>query len=61
MEFGVAAGINNSRAWILAKRASVPGFGQHYATLHLQPKVDVSTHFRGVAIGYPGETQTNHC
>ncbi|MBK1442595.1 hypothetical protein JHJ32_21525 [Parapedobacter sp. ISTM3] len=53
LEFGLARGDNTRRAWILARHASISGYGHHYSTLHLQPQLDVATHYRGVAIGYP--------
>lgn len=52
MEIGVANGLNTRRAWILARHLSVPEYGEHYSTLHLQPKIDVMDYYRGVAIGY---------
>ncbi|MBK1442810.1 hypothetical protein JHJ32_22650, partial [Parapedobacter sp. ISTM3] len=58
MEFGVAKGSNTRRAWILARHASNSGgLGQWYATLHLQPALENTAQYRGVAIGYPAATQ----
>lgn len=53
LELGVAKGVNSRRAWILARHTNIAGFGQYYSTLHLQPQLDITTHYRGVAIGYP--------
>lgn len=52
MEIGVANGTNTRRAWILARHLTVPEYGEHYSTLHLQPRIDVMDFYRGVAIGY---------
>ncbi|MGK6353200.1 hypothetical protein [Parapedobacter sp. DT-150] len=56
MELGVAKGSNTRRAWILARHASTADFGQYYATLHLQPALESTTQYRGVAIGYPASS-----
>ncbi|MDR2270601.1 MAG: hypothetical protein LBF27_06815 [Sphingobacterium sp.] len=53
LEIGVANGTNTRRAWILARHVTVPQYGEHYSTLHLQPKIDVMDFYRGVAVGYP--------
>lgn len=53
MEIGVANGTNTRRAWILARHLTVPEYGEHYSTLHLQPKIDVMDFYRGVGISYP--------
>ena len=52
MEIGMASGTNTRKAWILARHLTVPEYGEHYSTLHLQPKIDVMDYYRGVAIGY---------
>jgi len=52
LEIGVGNGINTRKAWILARHLSIPEYGEHYSTLHLQPQMDVMGFYRGVAIGY---------
>ncbi|MEJ5091519.1 hypothetical protein GEO21_15880 [Sphingobacterium faecium] len=52
LEIGVGKGVNTRKAWILARHLSIPEYGEHYSTLHLQPQIDVMGFYRGVAIGY---------
>ncbi len=56
LEFGNSGGINDRKAWILARHASVPSYGKYFSTLHLQPDIGDKSQFRGVAIGYPAST-----
>lgn len=57
LEMGVALGTNTRRAWILARHAGTDFYGQHYSTLHLQPRVNDDSYYRGVAMGYSADTQ----
>lgn len=56
LEIGVGNGINTRKAWILARHLSIPEYGEHYSTLHLQPQLDVMAYYRGVSIGYPANS-----
>ncbi|WP_412471860.1 tail fiber domain-containing protein [Halobacteriovorax sp. RT-1-4] len=57
VEIGTNGDLNGRRAWILARHTTTDTYGGYFSTLHLQPDVGDSTHYRGVAIGTSASVQ----
>ncbi|MFG1593755.1 tail fiber domain-containing protein [Halobacteriovorax sp. CON-3] len=57
VEIGTNGDLNGRRAWIIARHTTTDTYGGYFSTLHLQPDVGDSTHYRGVAIGTSASVQ----
>lgn len=59
IEIGLANAGNARRGWILSRHATTTStLGQYYSTFHIQPDIGNKSQYRGLAIGYPANTQS---
>lgn len=56
IEIGQGGGVNERKAWLLARHNDVAGFGEYYQSFHLQPALANMSQYRGIGIGYGANT-----